>query len=360
MKLLAADLLLNAPDPATGRPADPHERIAEAVRGAVWAEEVGFDGIGIGERHAAPFLSSAPTVLLAHIAALTSRVRLVSTVTVLPLLDPVRVAEDFATIDSLSGGRVDVIIGKGNDPVQNRLFGYELDDQWRLNREKYELLRRLWHEESVTWDGGDGAVRPPLTDATTLPRPVQQPIPVWHGSASSTESTELAARFGEPIFSANAFHPTKKYTDLVLHYRERLAAHGHDPESGIVGVGCGGVYVSERSQDAVEAMRPRYRAFLESPAAKHNAPEFTDVEDAIERGPLLVGSPEQVVEKLARWDAGFGGVEVLQLNLQGIGVPAEEHRATLELFLDRVAPVLRAELPSRVWPDTAPDTGVAA
>ena len=349
MKLLAADLLLNPPDPATGRAPDPHERIAEAVRGAVWAEQAGFDAVGIGERHAAPFLSSAPTVLLAHIAALTTRVRLVSTVTVLPLLDPVRVAEDFATIDSLSGGRVDLVIGKGNDPVQNRLFGYELDDQWRLNREKYELLRRLWHEESVTWDGD---VRPPLTDATTLPRPVQQRIPVWHGSASSTESTELAARFGEPVFSANAFHPTKKYTDLVLHYRERLAAHGHDPACGVVGVGCGGVYVAENSQDAVEAMRPHYRAFLESPAAKHNAPEFTDVEDAVERGPLLVGSPQQITEKLARWDDEFGGVEVLQLGLQGLGVPADEHRATLELFLDRVAPVLRAELPSRVWPDT--------
>lgn len=358
MRLLAADLLLNAPDPVTGRQADPHERIAEAVRGAVWAEEVGFDAVGIGERHAAPFLSSAPTVLLAHIAALTTRVRLVSTVTVLPLLDPVRVAEDFATIDSLSGGRVDLVIGKGNDPVQNRLFGYDLDDQWRLNREKYELLRRLWHEEDVTWSGD---ARPALTGATTLPRPVQQPIPVWHGSASSTESTELAARFGEPVFSANAFHPTEKYTGLVRHYRERLAAHGHDPERGVVGVGCGGLYVRGNSQDAVEAMRPRYRAFLESPAARHNAPEFTDVKEAIERGPLLVGSPQQVAEKLARWDEEFGGVEVLQVGLQGIGVPAGEHRASLELFLDRVAPVLRAELPSRVWPDTGvADTGVAA
>ncbi|MGY1812656.1 LLM class flavin-dependent oxidoreductase [Blastococcus sp. SYSU D00820] len=349
MKLLAADLVLNAPDPGTGRVPDPHERLAEAVRGAVWAEQAGFDAVGIGERHAAPFLSSSPTVLLATIAAQTERVRLVSTVTVLPLLDPVRVAEDYATIDSLSGGRVDLVIGKGNDPVQNRLFGYDLDDQWRLNREKYELLRRLWHEEEVTWSG---SVRPPLERATTLPRPRQQPIPVWHGSASSTESTELAARFGEPVFSANAFHPTKKYTELVRHYRERLAAHGHDPACGVVGVGCGGVYVSERSQDAVDVMRPRYEAFLATPAAQHNAPEFTTVEDAIERGPLLVGSPQQIVEKLARWDEEFGGVEVLQLGLQGIGVPAAEHRATLELFLDRVAPVLRAELPSRVWPDT--------
>jgi alkanesulfonate monooxygenase SsuD/methylene tetrahydromethanopterin reductase-like flavin-dependent oxidoreductase (luciferase family) len=295
VKFLAGNLLLNPPDPVTGRAADPHEKLLGAVAWARWAEEVGFDAVGIGERHAAPFLASAPTVVLSHLAAVTSRVRLVSTVTVLPLLDPVRVAEDFATLDHLSGGRVDLIIGKGNDPVQNRLFGYDLADQWALNREKYELLRRLWHEQDVTWSG---TVRPPLTGATTLPRPLQQPIPVWHGSASSTESTELAARFGEPLFSANAFHPTKKYTDLVVHYRERLAAHGHDPACG------------------------------------------------------LVGSPQRVVEKLHHWDEEFGGVEVLQIGVEGIGLPEPAQKASLELFLDRAAPVLRERLPSRVWADT--------
>jgi alkanesulfonate monooxygenase SsuD/methylene tetrahydromethanopterin reductase-like flavin-dependent oxidoreductase (luciferase family) len=349
MKFAAANLLLNAPDLVTGEITAPHQKLTDAVRWAVWAEEAGFDAIGIGERHAAPFLSSSPTVLLAHLAAVTSRVRLLSTVTVLPLLDPVRVAEDYATIDHLSEGRVELVIGKGNDPVQNRLFGYDLADQWELNREKYELLRRLWREERVTWSGSS---RPALSEVTTLPRPLQQPIPVWHGSASSTESTELAARFGEPLFSANAFHPTKKYTDLVGHYRERLAAHGHDPACATVGVGCGGLFVAERSQDAVETFRPYYRAFLQSPAARHNDPEFTDVEDAVERGPLLVGSPQQVVEKLHRWDEEFGGVEVLQIGIEGLGLPEAQHRASLQLFLDRVAPVLRAGLPSRVWPDT--------
>src|SRR4051794_6734425 len=251
------NLLLNTPDPGTGRAADPHAKLLDADGWARWAEEVGFDAVGIGERHAAPFLASAPTVLLANLAAVAVRVRLVSTVTVLPLLDPVRVAEDFATIDHLSGGRVDVIIGKGNDPVQNWLFGYDLTDQWRLNRDKYELLRRLWREERVTWSG---VFRPPLVEATTLPRPLQQPIPVWHGSASSTESTELAARFGEPLFSANAFHPTKKYTDLAAHYRERLAAHGHDPDDGIGGGGCGGVFVPRRRPGAPGSVRAHHPA----------------------------------------------------------------------------------------------------
>src|SRR3954454_12637866 len=108
---------MDTPDPATGRAADPHAKLLDAVGWARWAEEAGFDAVGIGERHAAPFLASSPTVMLAAIGSVTSRVRLVSTVTVLPLLDPVRVAEDFATLDHLSGGRVDLVIGKGNDPV---------------------------------------------------------------------------------------------------------------------------------------------------------------------------------------------------------------------------------------------------
>ena len=346
MTFAAADLLLNGPDLVTGETTDPHRKLTDAVRWAVWAEEAGFDAVGIGERHAAPFPSSSPTVLLAHLAAVTTRVRLLSTVTVLPLLDPVRVAEDHATIDHLSQGRVELVIGKGNDPVQNQLFGYDLADQWDLNREEYELLRRLWREERVTWSGTS---RPPLTDATTLPRPCQQPIPVWHGSASSTASTELAARFGEPLFSANAFHPAEEDTRLAAHHRQRLAAHGHDPASAVVGIGCGGLYVAERSQDAVEAFRPFHRAFLQTPGARHNAPEFTDVEEAVARGPLLVGSPAQVEDKLHRWDAEFGGVDVLQVGVEGIGVGEAAQKASLELFLAEVAPGLRATRPSRVW-----------
>jgi alkanesulfonate monooxygenase SsuD/methylene tetrahydromethanopterin reductase-like flavin-dependent oxidoreductase (luciferase family) len=120
----------------------------------------------------------------------------------------------------------------------------------------------------------------------------------------------------------------------------------------VVGVGCGGLFVAPRSQVAVEAFRPFYRAFLQTPAARHNAPEFTDVEEAIARGPLLVGSPAQVQEKLHRWDAEFGGVEVLQVGVEGIGVGEVAQKASLELFLSDVAPALRAELPSRVWAGT--------
>lgn len=143
-------------------------------------------------------------MVLAYIAAVTTRIRLLTTVTVLSLLDPVRVAEDDATLDQLSAGRLDIIIGKGNDPDPNALFGYDLDGQWDRDAEKYELLRRLIREEKVTWSG---RCRPDLVEAGTQPRPLQNPLPIWHGSASSTESTELAAKWGDPLFSPTAFTP---------------------------------------------------------------------------------------------------------------------------------------------------------
>ncbi|WP_261557305.1 LLM class flavin-dependent oxidoreductase [Frankia tisae] len=160
---------------------------------------MGYDAFGVGERHNPAFLSSAPAVLLAHIAARTSRIRLVTTVAVFSLADPVRAAEEYATLDHLSDGRLDLIIGKGNDPVSPGMSGVDATELWDRLAENYELFRRLWWEENVTWTG---RFRPPLRGATTRPRPLQQPAPrVWHGSASSERSTDLAARWGDPLYA---------------------------------------------------------------------------------------------------------------------------------------------------------------
>lgn len=356
MKFLATDLIINLPNPVTGARLTDHDRLRQAVDWAVYAEEIGFDAVGVGERHARPFLASAPPVVLSHIAARTSRVRLLTTVTVLPVLDPVRAAEDYATVDHLSDGRLELIIGKGNDPRQHELFGYDLDDQWRRNAENYELLRQLWDSENVSWTG---TTRPPLENQTTLPRPHQKDIRIWHGSASSTESTELAARWGAPLFSANGFHPLEKYAALVAHYRERYEAHGHGPAaSALVGAGAGGMYVTRRSQDAIEAYRPIYAKFLTSEAARHNRTPFTDLDDLLARGPALIGSPEQVIDKLGRYHEAFGH-EVLSLGIDGVGVSQQDQKSSLELFFSEVAPVLRAEYPSQVWstpPELREDT----
>jgi alkanesulfonate monooxygenase SsuD/methylene tetrahydromethanopterin reductase-like flavin-dependent oxidoreductase (luciferase family) len=349
VKFCTYTLLDNSPDPVTGEQLSSYQRLQHVVDQARWAEELGFDGYGVGERHAQRFISSSPPVVLSYIAASTSRIRLLTTVTVLSLLDPVRVAEDYATLDQLSGGRLDVVIGKGNDPDQNALFGYDLEGQWERNGEKYELLRRLLREEKVSWSG---RFRPDLVDATTQPRPFQRPsFPIWHGSASSTESTELAARWGEPLFSANGFHPLEKYAALVRHYRERWVHHGHDPADAVVGAGFNGLLVARTSQEARATYRPAFEAFMQSPGAKHNQLPFSTLEEFIDQGSALVGSVEEVIDKFGRYHDAFGH-ELSGVSLEVPGIAHPDLKASVETFVGEVAPVLRRAYPSRVWERT--------
>ncbi|MBD0672876.1 LLM class flavin-dependent oxidoreductase [Streptomyces sp. CBMA156] len=339
MRFTVSSLVVNAPDPVTGVRYTPQQKLHNVIDQAVLAEQLGYDGYGVGERHGEPFLSPAPPVLLSAIAARTSTIRLFTTVTVLSILDPVRVAEDYAMLDQLSGGRLELIVGKGNDPRHFGLFGLPEERQWEALAENYELLRRLWREEKVTWEG---STRPPLRDATVSPRPLQDPIPVWHGSATSTRSTDLAARHGDPLFSANSFHPLEKYQALVEHYRERWEHYGHDPKRARVGASFGGLYVAKRSQDAVEGFRPYWNALFESASGRHNNSPFASLEDALERGSALVGSPQQVIDKIHRYHEAFGNEVV------GIGVDAlteGAQREQLELFASEVAPAVRRALP---------------
>jgi alkanesulfonate monooxygenase SsuD/methylene tetrahydromethanopterin reductase-like flavin-dependent oxidoreductase (luciferase family) len=188
-----------------------------------------------------------------------------------------------------------------------------------------------------------------LVDATTQPRPFRPDgIPLWHGSASSEESTELAARFGDPLFSANGFHPLEKYAGLIRHYRERWEAYGHDPADAVVGAGFNGLYVKKSSQDAVEGYRPIFDAFMDSPGAKHNKLPFTTLEEFLEQGSVLVGSPEQVIDKFGRYQEAFGH-ELSGVSLEIPGLPEAESRASVETFVTDVMPVLRSSYPSRVW-----------
>jgi alkanesulfonate monooxygenase SsuD/methylene tetrahydromethanopterin reductase-like flavin-dependent oxidoreductase (luciferase family) len=300
----------------------------------------------VGERHERPFLSSSPPVVLSHIAARTSRIRLFTAVTTLSLLDPVRAFEDYATLDNLSGGRLELIIGKGNGAAQAQLFHVTAEDQWERNREGYELFRRLWREDRVTWEG---RFRPSLTEAETWPRPLQRPIRVWHGSATSKDSVELAARYGDPLFSANVSNPIEPYAELIEHYRERWAHYGHDPAEALVGAGSAGYYATRSSQEAIEIYRPIHEARLALFAKLGLRPEFPTLEDAIERSSLLVGSPQQIVDKVLRYHKRFGH-EVMHLHADADGLTPEQHRNALELFQAEIAPVLRAEIPSRPFP----------
>jgi alkanesulfonate monooxygenase SsuD/methylene tetrahydromethanopterin reductase-like flavin-dependent oxidoreductase (luciferase family) len=343
MKFVLFDLMGNHLNPVTGERFTAHERIQQVINQAVFAESLGFDGYGVGERHGAPFLSSSPAVMLTAIAAKTSKIRLLPTVSVLSVLDPVRVAEDYATVDHLSDGRLELMIGKGNDPRHYPLFGISEEEQWASLAERYELLKRLWNEENVTWEG---KYRPPLNRVTTEPRPYQKHIPIWHGSASSPLSTELAAKNGEPIFSSNTFHPMLKYKELIDHYRQRLEHYGYDPEKAVVGAGARGLYLANTTEEAIKRYRPYYDAYMGTEASKFNQSPFKDLEDHIQRGSALVGSADQVIEKILQYHEAFGH-QVQSISVEGLGI--EEQKEQLERFASEVMPVLRREIPSTVW-----------
>lgn len=343
MKFALFSLMMNLPNAVTGESLTTQQKFHNILEQAKLAERLGFDAYGIGERHGAPFLSSSPPVVLTAVAAATSRIRLLTTVTVLSILDPVRVAEDYATLDQLSGGRLEMIIGKGNDPRHYPLFGISEEEQWDSLGERYELLKRLWTEENVTWQG---TYRPPLREVTTQPRPLQQSIPIWHGSASSTRSTELAAKYGEPIFSSNFFHPQAKYKALIDHYRERLDYYGHDANRAVVGSGAGSLYLANTREEAIRRYTPYYEAFHATAAAQHNQSPFKDLEDNIAHGPVLIGSPEQVIEKILNYHAAYGH-QVLSISVDGLS--HAEQLEQVERFAQDVAPVLRREIPSFIW-----------
>ncbi|MFJ1766788.1 LLM class flavin-dependent oxidoreductase [Amycolatopsis sp. NPDC088138] len=357
MKFQVLDILPHLTNPVSGRQVRTDERFAQALTSARYAEEFGYDAVALGERHAGPFLSSGVTVLLGAIAATTSRVRIQTGVSVLSIHDPLRVAEDYATVDQLSRGRLELVIGKGNELRQLPMFGIENGDQWDALAEKYELLRRLWREENVTWEG---RFRGPLKDVTSLPRPFAGAPRIWHGSATTATSAELAAKWGDPLFSANAIQPRDKYTVLIERYRQQYAEHGHDPRLAFVAAGAGFLYVADTTQEAREAFGPTYEkmvAFFNQPGnhTPGNAMTFATIDDAIARGPVLVGSPQQIAEKILWWHEAF------RHDLQSFSLPTmlphEQQLEMLERFAGEVVPVVRKAAPTTLWTDADPYGG---
>ena len=343
MKFLLITLITHVPNPVSGEKKIPADRLRDVIDKAVLAEELGYDGFAVGERHEDPFISSSPPVVLSNIAARTSRIGLFTGVTTLSLLDPVRAFEDYSTLDNLSNGRLELIIGKGNGAAQAELFHVTTADQWDRNREGYELFRLLWESESVTWSG---QFRPSLVNAKALPRPLQSRIRIWHGSATSTDSVDLAARHGDPIFSANVSNPIEPYAQLVRHYRERWEFYGHKPEDALVGAGTAGFYVTPTSQEAVATYRRMFEARRAFTRRAGIPAVFESIDDFIERSSALVGSPEQVIDKVGRYHEQLGH-EVIHLSADADGVTVGQQCRSFELFQSDVAPVLRDRIPSR-------------
>jgi alkanesulfonate monooxygenase SsuD/methylene tetrahydromethanopterin reductase-like flavin-dependent oxidoreductase (luciferase family) len=348
VRVIGLDIISNIPS-VDGIQLSDVDRLNSVVENAVRFEELGFDGYAVGERHHAPFLSSAPPVILANIAARTSTLRLFTGVTLLSVLDPVRVAEDYATLDLLSGGRLELIVGKGNGSEQAELFGVARDDAHVTEHENYRVLRQLWSGEPVHWAPTPG--RPttrtvPLEGWVSRPQPLQPRIRTWHGSSTSTETVELAAEYGDPIWVANVQKSIEGYAPLVERYREAWREHGRDPKDAKVGAGFS-LFLTRNSQDSVEAFRPFYERTAAGRVDTYNnfAPEtlFQDYDDYVARSSFLVGSPQQAIDKLTRYAQVYG--------LDAISIPGNRGDLTerqwlesLELLKTEVLPAVEADL----------------
>ena len=277
-------------DPTTGRTPSEAEKIRNTITMATHAEEVGLDVFALGEHHNPPFWSSSPTTTLAYIAAQTERLVLSTATTLITTNDPVKIAEDYAMLQHVSGGRTDLMLGRGNTGPVYPWFGQDIRQGLPLAIENYALLHKLWREDVVDWEG---KFRTPLQGFTSTPRPLDDVPPfVWHGSIRTPEIAEQAAYYGDGFFANNIFWPSEHYQRLITLYRQRFAHYGHGtPEQAIVGLG-GQVFMRANSQDAVREFRPYF----------DNAPVYghgPSMEDFTDMTPLTVGSPQQVIDRYA-------------------------------------------------------------
>ena len=281
-------------DPTTGTAPSEAERIDAMLQIALKAEEVGLDVFATGEHHNPPFVPSSPTTMLGWIAARTERLKLSTATTLITTNDPVKIAEDYAMLQHLSGGRVDLMMGRGNTGPVYPWFGKDIRDGIPLAIESYHLLRLLWRERDVSWQG---RFRTPLQGYTSTPFPLDEVAPfVWHGSIRSTEIAEQAAFYGDGFFHNNIFWPMRHVVEMVTLYRQRFERFGHGrADQAIVGLG-GQIFVRPNSQDAIREFRPYF----------DHAPVYgggPSLDDFMEQTPLTVGSAQQVIERSQLQDA---------------------------------------------------------
>jgi putative FMN-dependent luciferase-like monooxygenase len=332
-------------DPVSGETPSEAERIDAVLQIAQKAEDVGFDVFAIGEHHNPPFFSSSPTTLLSHIAALTSRLIVSTATTLITTNDPVRIAEEYALLQHLSKGRMDLMLGRGNTAPVYPWFGQDIREGLPLALENYNLLHRLWREDVVDWDG---KYRTPLQGFTSTPRPLDDVPPfVWHGSIRTPEIAEQAAYYGDGFFANHIFWPKEHFMRLINFYRQRFAHYGHGTEQqAIVGLG-GQAYVARRSQDAWKEFRPY---FNEAPVYG-NGPSM---EDFVKATPLSVGSPQEVIDKTLTFREHFGDYQRQMFLIDHAGLPLNMVLDQLELLGGEVLPTLRTEFAARREPDVAP------
>jgi probable LLM family oxidoreductase len=324
------------------------QRMKDLLEEVELADQLGLDVFGIGEHHRPDFVVSAPAVALAAAAARTRRIRLTSAVTVLSSEDPVRVFQQFATLDLLSGGRAEIMAGRGSFTESFPLFGQDLDDYDELFAEKLGLLLELRDRAHVTWEGRH---RAPLRDAGVWPRPVQEPLPVWVAVGGTPQSVVRAGMLGLPLTIAIIGGEPERFVPLVELYREAGARAGHPPERLRLAINTHG-FVGEDTAGANAAFAPHYMAMMSRIGRERGWPPMSTAQyDALRspRGAVATGAPEEVAEKLLFEHELFGHDRFLAQ----MSVGAVAHRDVLrsiELFGTKVAPLVREEVARRAAP----------
>jgi probable LLM family oxidoreductase len=305
------------------------------------ADQVGLDVFGIGEHHRKDMLDAANTLILAAAAARTHKIRLTSAVTVLSAADPVRVFQNFATLDLLSKGRAEIVVGRGSSTEAFPLFGYSLADYDELFTEKLGLLLQIRENEFVTWSG---KYRPAMKNLPVYPRPVQQPLPIWIGVGGTPESFIRAGKLGLPLMVAVIGGETHHFRPLVDLYREAGIKAGHAAETLKVGLHSLG-YVGNTTEEAIEDFYPGYAETMTRLGRERGWPPMTRSRFEAQLGPkgaLLVGGPDEVAEKIIRHSQALGGISRLTFQMDTAGVSDDKLLRSIELIGTRVKPLINS------------------
>ncbi|WP_421423182.1 LLM class flavin-dependent oxidoreductase [Agrobacterium rosae] len=331
------------PNPATGLTVPPADRMEALLAEVETADRVGLDVFGIGEHHRKEFLDSAPAIILAAAAARTKRIRLASAVTVLSAADPVRVFQDFATIDLISKGRAEIVVGRGSFGEAYPLYGFAMNDYDALFIEKLDLLLKLRETTNVTWRG---RFRPALNGQGVYPRPHQQKMPIWLGVGGTPQSFARAGVLGLPLMVAIIGGSFERFRPLVDLYREAGNRAGHAPETLKVGVHAMG-FVGDTDQSAAGAFFPgwahmfteigRERGWSAATRAQFDAMRAPD-------GAFLIGNPQTVRDKIVAADKALGGISRITFQMSSAMLETKAMQRSIELLGSEVSPAVKAVL----------------
>ncbi|MEZ7812798.1 MAG: LLM class flavin-dependent oxidoreductase [Paracoccaceae bacterium] len=327
-------------NPQENTPSARVNAIAELLDRIAHADQVGLDVFGIGEHHRVEFLDSAPPVILAAAAARTKNIRLTSAVAVLSAADPVRVFQNFATLDLISNGRAEMVVGRGSFTEAFPLFGYDLNDYDKLFSEKLNLLLQICAKETITWEGN---FRAPLVDQAIHPRPAQERLPVWLGVGGTPASFCRAGALGLPLMIAIIGGETHRFRPLVDLYRKAGHDAGHQPENLKVGIHSLG-FVAQSPQKALDAYYPGYAETFTRIGKERGWPPVTRAHFDAQTGPLgalVVGDPEEVAAKILRHSQALGGISRFTFQMDNASMSHERLKDAITLIGSKVAPLVR-------------------